>query len=312
MGWSQRPAFVFVYTSRVLHVSSLRVDYGSLTAVSNLSFEIPAGTIYGLIGPNGSGKTTTIRSVATLLEPTVGDIKIDGIDAREHPEKVRGALGYMPDSSALYDDLTVEETLQVFASAYRIPVRDRRRQIQQVLELVDLTQRWNWYVSTLSKGMKQRCLLAKTLLHDPKLLLLDEPANGLDPIARIELREVLKSLAAMGKAILISSHILTELSDFCTAVGIMERGRMVTSGRTFRIDLLEPDPRVPELLKKHPRITHVEEKEKSVTLTLDGTDVDAHEILKGLIGEGVRVRTFTEQKMDLEDIFMKLGAREVS
>jgi ABC-2 type transport system ATP-binding protein len=308
----------------LVEVSGLRVDYDNHTAVRDLTFGVDSGTIYGLIGPNGAGKTTTIRALTTLLEPTLGDIHIDGVDAREHPDKVRKLIGFMPDGSSLYDDLTVEETLMVFASAYHIPVGRRRKAIQQVLELVDLTQRWNWYVSTLSKGMKQRCLLAKTLLHDPKVLFLDEPANGLDPMARIELREVMKSLGQMGKAVLVSSHILTELSDFCTGVAIMEKGRMVLTGRTediakqlspgmtFRVELLEPDPRVEMLVKKHPKVMSVTVAEKTIDFSIDGTDVDAHDILKGLIGEGVRVRTFTEQKMDLEDIFMRIGAKEVS
>jgi ABC-2 type transport system ATP-binding protein len=308
----------------LVEVRGLRVDYDAVTAVSDLSFSLDAGTIYGLIGPNGAGKTTTLRVLATLLEPTYGDIFMDGHDIREHPDRVHAILGFMPDGSPLYDDLTVEETMRVFASAYRIPIPQREQAVRQVLELTDLTHKHNWYVSTLSKGMKQRCLLAKTLLHDPKVLLLDEPANGLDPMARIELREVLKSLGQMGKAILISSHILTELSDFCNAVGIMERGRMRATGKTeeiaqrlapgltFRVELLAPEPRVADLVRQHPKVVAVAPGERDVTFTIQGTDEDAHDILKGLIGEGVRVRTFTEQKMDLEDIFMRIGAREVS
>ncbi len=308
----------------LLEVSRLRIDYDSFTAVHDLSFGIDGGMIYGLIGPNGAGKTTTIRSLATLLEPTTGEIRVDGVDIRDHPERIHRILGYMPDVSPLYDDLTVEETLHVFASAYRLPMGERVRAIGQVCDLVDLNAKRNWFVSTLSKGMKQRVLLAKTLLHDPKLLLLDEPANGLDPMARIELREVLKSLAQMGKAILVSSHILTELSDFCTGVGIMERGRMVATGKTdeiakalspglaFRVELLGPDPRVADLIRRHPMVTKVSDGPQEFDFSINGDGETAHDILKGLIGEGVRVRTFTEQKMDLEDIFMRIGAREVS
>src|SRR5262245_42776669 len=278
-----------------LEVSKLRVDYDSFTAVSDLSFGIEAGQIYGLIGPNGAGKTSTIRVLATLLEPTQGDIRVDGVDLRDHPEKVHGLIGYMPDVSPLYDDLTVEETLHVFASAYRIPLAGRAEAIEQVITLCDLGAKRNWYVSTLSKGMRQRCLLAKTLLHDPKLLLLDEPANGLDPMARIELREILKSLAKMGKTILISSHILTELSDFCTAAGIMEKGRMVASGRTeeiaqalspglsFRVGLIAPDPRAADLVRAWPKVAEIKAEDSVVDFTINGTPDEAADLLKALI-----------------------------
>lgn len=306
-------------------VRHLRVDYEAVTAVRDLSFEFDAGTIYGLIGPNGAGKTTTIRALATLLEPVSGQVQLDGVDAIDQPERAHRVLGYMPDGSTLFDDLTVTETLHVFASAYKLPVQDRPKVIDQVLDLVDLRSKWNWYVSTLSKGMRQRCLLAKTLLHDPKVLLLDEPANGLDPMARIELREVLKSLASMGKAILISSHILTELSDFCTAIGIMERGAMVRSGSTreiaqqlepgmcFRVELLEQDPRAEKLVRAQPWVRSVEAGERHVEFRMEGADdAAAADLLRSLIQEGVKVRTFTEKKMNLEDIFMRIGAREVS
>src|SRR6266487_6898127 len=214
----------------MVDIQHLRKDYRNLTAVKNLSLELEQGDIFGFIGPNGAGKTTTIKMLATLLIPTSGVAYVDGIDVVRNPEAVRAIVGYMPDFFGVYDDIKVWEYLDFFAAAYRIPKDKRPQIIDDVLTLTDLNVKKDSYVESLSRGMKQRLCLAKTLVHDPKVLLLDEPASGLDPRARIEIKELLKELKAMGKTIIISSHILPELADFCNKIGIIEKGEMIIAG----------------------------------------------------------------------------------
>src|SRR5262249_55335484 len=227
----------------------------------SLNLQIPEGEIFGFIGPNGAGKTTTIRMLATLLLPTKGEIRIAGMNPEEEPREVRRMIGYMPDAFGVYPDLTVNEYLDFFAAAYKIAPDKRSTLIDDVLELTDLTQKKKELVEALSRGMKQRLCLAKTLLHDPSILLLDEPASGLDPRARIEIRELLKELKKMKKTILISSHILSELSDFCTSIGIIEKGKLVVAGslddiearitltKTYRLTSLDKLETIAEALK---------------------------------------------------------------
>src|ERR1041385_4700936 len=214
----------------MLQVQHLRKEYRNLVAVKDLTFSLEQGDIFGFIGPNGAGKTTTIKILATLLRPSFGRAVINGIDVVRDPEAVRGIIGYMPDFFGVYDDIKVWEYLDFFAAAYKIPRAKRPGIIDDVLELTDLTVKKEAYVEELSRGMKQRLCLAKTLVHDPKVLLLDEPASGLDPRARIEIKELLKELKSMGKTIIISSHILPELADFCNKIGIIEQGELVVSG----------------------------------------------------------------------------------
>ena len=201
--------------------------YGQLEVLRDVSFDVAPGEIFGFIGPNGAGKTTTIRVMATLLEPTAGRVEIDGIDAALEPDAVRRIIGYMPDHAGVYERITVREFLEFFADAYRIP---ELGVVDAVIELTELTKLSDRLVATLSKGMKQRLQIARTLLHDPKVLVLDEPASDLDPRARIEVRDLLLELRELGKTIFLSSHILTELSDVCTSVGILERGQLVVAG----------------------------------------------------------------------------------
>jgi ABC-2 type transport system ATP-binding protein len=215
----------------MIQIKDLTKTYRDLTAVRGLNLTIEKGDVFGFIGPNGAGKTTTIKVLATLLEPTTGAAYVDGVDVVRNPLEVRRLIGYMPDFFGVYDDVKVWEYLDFFAAAYKIPVNKRKGIIDDVLELTDLTGKREAYVESLSRGMKQRLCLSKTLVHDPKVLLLDEPASGLDPRARIEFRALLKELQAMGKTIFVSSHILPELADFCNVVGIMERGQLIVSGR---------------------------------------------------------------------------------
>src|SRR5437016_6849265 len=217
-------------TETIIETRDLVKRYGKLTAVNHLSLQVPRGAIYGFVGPNGAGKTSTMRILTTLMLPSSGQAFVCGYEVTKDPRAVRRAIGYMPDFFGVYDDMKVWEYLDFFAMAYKIHPAQRPKIINDVLELTDLTVKKDDYVEALSRGMKQRLCLAKTLVHDPKVLLLDEPASGLDPRARIEIKELLRELKSMGKTIIISSHILPELADFCNKIGIIEKGEMIISG----------------------------------------------------------------------------------
>ena len=217
-------------TDAVVQTENLTKQYGRFTALHDLNLTIERGAIYGFIGPNGAGKTTTMRILATLLEPTHGRAWVSGYPVMEEPHEVRRRIGYMPDFFGVYDNMMVWEYLDFFAAAYHVPEARRKGMIDDLLSLVDLSAKKNSFVEELSRGMKQRLCLARTLVHEPELLILDEPASGLDPHARIELRELLKELRSLGKTILVSSHILTELAEMCTHIAIIERGKLLLSG----------------------------------------------------------------------------------
>ncbi len=214
----------------IIETQGLVKRYGKLTAVNDLSLQVPRGAIYGFVGPNGAGKTTTMRILTTLIKPTAGDAYIDGYSVIQNPREVRRAIGYMPDFFGVYDDMKVWEYLDFFAACYEIPERERPALISDLLSLVDLAHRRDDMVEKLSRGMKQRLSLARTLAHDPEVLILDEPASGLDPRARIEIRELLVEMAKMGKTIFFSSHILADVSEICTHLGIIESGQIVAQG----------------------------------------------------------------------------------
>src|SRR5579862_3273211 len=214
----------------MLEVKGLQKQYGPLTAVKGIHFTLKPGDIFGFIGSNGAGKTTTIRMLATLLEPSSGTATLNGADILKDPMAIRRMIGYMPDFFGLYDDVKVWEYLDFFATIYKVPSRQREEVINNVLELTDLTIKKYDFVQSLSRGMQQRLCLARCLVHDPTLLLLDEPASGLDPRARAELKELISELGRMGKIVIVSSHILTELADFCNTVGIMEKGELLAFG----------------------------------------------------------------------------------
>jgi len=308
----------------MIQTVDMRVDYGDLTAVHDLNLTIAAGEVFGLIGPNGAGKTSTIRVLATLLRPTYGVVRIGGFDVEERPADVHRILGYMPDAPPVYDDLKCWEMLDVFARAYFIDRRERRRRVEQCLADVELTAKRHVMAGSLSRGMKQRLVLAKTLLHDPLVLLLDEPASGLDPIARIELRNVLRALAARGRAVLVSSHILTELSDFCTSIGIMEQGAMIESGRIDAIvgrmaphrlvvvEVMDHLDTAAALLAARGKVTMTDNGHRRLTLEFTGEERELPGVLALLVDSGVPVKAFYERKMGVEDIMLRVGAREVS
>jgi ABC-2 type transport system ATP-binding protein len=311
----------------MISVRDLRVDYDNVCAVHDLSFEVGPGVVFGLIGPNGAGKTTTMRSVLGLIEPTYGDIRVGGVDIREHPEEGVGQIGFMPDFPPMYEDLLVWEFLDLFAASYYVPRKQRPDVIEQYLQLVGLWEKRESFIPELSRGMRQRLMLAKTLIPDPQVLLLDEPASGMDPHGRADLKQILRSLAARNKAVLVSSHILSEMSEFCNAIGIMERGRMVISGSVdevsrqvmgqavLSVELLGADKADAFLsvLGRDKAAGPVHEAgDGKYEFTYDGEAPEAAELLKRLVMAGIPVVSFARKKEGLEELFLKVGARELS
>ena len=304
-------------------VEGLTKIYGSRTALDHVSFEVPKGEIFGFVGPNGAGKTTTLRILAALLEPTAGRALVDGADVIEHPNLVHERLGYMPDFFGVYDQLTVAEYLDFYAACYRQPKARRKKIVDDLLALVGLSDRRDQSVDSLSRGLKQRACLARALVHDPVVLLLDEPASGLDPRARIEMREILKELQRMGKTIIISSHILPELTELCTMIGIIDQGRMratgpvqevirqLTTGRRLRITVLGQKEEAAAVLKPLPAVHEVVTVNGAIEAHYDGDDAAAAGILQALTAAGIKVSGFSQLEGGLEDAFMKATSEDI-
>ena len=296
--------------------------YGSTVAVANVGLEIGMGEIFGLVGPNGAGKTTILRMLATLLEPSAGEARICGIGIRDRPNTVRRVIGYMPDTFGVYDDMRVEEYLDFFARMHAIPAARRKTIVTDLLALVDLTGKRHEYVQSLSRGMQQRLCLAHALVHDPRVLLLDEPASGLDPRARAELRELLRTLRALGKTIVISSHILPELEDMCTGVAIIDRGRVLASGSVdeiqarfrrgsvFRARILGSEAEwiaAQEFFAAQREVLSVEMlPEGRLDLALPGDDDATSALLYRALSSGHRVLAFAPVASDLEELFLQI------
>jgi ABC-2 type transport system ATP-binding protein len=295
--------------------------YGDFVALEALDLSIERGDTFGFIGPNGAGKTTTMRILSTLLEPTGGVAKVGGISVVEYPDEIRKLLGYMPDKFGVYDGMKVWEYLDFFAGAYRLPKEARVQAINDVLELTELGQKRDFFVEALSAGMRQRLCLAKTLLHDPQVLILDEPASGLDPRARIEMRELLRELTRMGKTIMISSHILPELADFCNRIGVLEAGRLITAGRVddimatlqsdrrITVRLLRNGERATEVLEADENVSDLETKTDSpvnITFAFAGELEALAELAHKLADPEFGLIGFEEQKTDLEDLFLRV------
>ncbi len=290
--------------------------YGDFTAVERLNLKIEAGEMFGFIGPNGAGKSTTIRFLATLLKANHGEGIVNGFSVTRDPMNVRRSVGYMPDNFGVYDGMKVWEFLDFFAVAYQIGRAKRKRVISDVLDLLDLGHKRDDFVNALSRGMKQRLCLAKTLVHDPPVLILDEPASGLDPRARLEVKALLKELRKMGKTILISSHILTELADCCTSIGIIERGRLLMHGtiddvyrrihrnRIVEIKFLEKQDIGLSILRSMPEMIDVHVENSHVTAELAAEDEQIAALMERMIHAGVRMRSFAEKEPTLEDVFM--------
>ncbi len=302
----------------MIETRKLSKNFGDLVAVDNLDLHIDPGDIFGFIGPNGAGKTTTMRILVTLLEPASGAAFIDGLDVTKQGKDVRRRVGYMPDFMGVYDDLKVFEYLEFFAAAFGIEYRKRESIVDGVLELTDLVSKRAAPVDSLSRGMQQRLGLARVLIHDPKVLILDEPASGLDPRARIEIRELLRELKRMGKTIMISSHILSELEEICDRIGIIERGQFVFSGSLeeirprlgiqskMRVKVIGDQTRAMELLTVLPQIQQVEVVGDYLSVTFrEGAESDGL-IARTLVNGGLDLVYLQPEQLKLDEAFLKL------
>ncbi len=308
--------------SEIVRTEGLVKRYDNTLAVAGIDLSVEQGEIFGLVGPNGAGKTTTLRILATLLMPSAGTAEIAGLSVTRNPDQVRRVLGFMPDSFGVYDDMKVWEYLDFFARCYGIGPADRRRMIADLLELVDLGSKRDNYVQTLSRGMQQRLCLAHALVHDPQVLLLDEPASGLDPRARVELRELLRELRTLGKTILISSHILPELEELCTSVAIVDRGQVLAQGRVSDIErrlrfgavlrvrlLLEGEALEGARVRfnKDPDVaTAVLLDDGTIELGFRGDDAATARLLAQSIAEGLPIVSFARAASDLEELFLQV------
>ena len=308
----------------MIETRDLTKKYGDLFALKSLNLKLDKGDVFGFIGPNGAGKTTTMRILATLLNPSWGEAYVCGHSIYTNPKEIRRAIGYMPDFFGVYDDMKVIEYLEFFAAAYRIKGPQRRKVCDDVLELVDLGYKRDAFVTSLSRGMTQRLGLARVLLHDPQVLLLDEPASGLDPRARIEIRGLLKELRGMGKTIMVSSHILPELADICNKVGIIERGELLVNSdvtdvmkqvrtRTvLKVQVAAEPDRAAKLLGEHPTVDVIDIAkveaggEPEITVTLKEGETDYTELPSVLIAAGFKLKLFKPEEINLETAFMEL------
>lgn len=302
----------------VIETQNLTKRFGGLVALDDLSLTLQRGDVFGFIGPNGAGKSTTMKILAGLLDQSSGHAKILGKDVQHNGDFVRRNVGYMPDFLGVYDDLTVVEYLEFFASAYGIGRKQRRKVVEDVLQLTDLSYKRDAMVDSLSRGMTQRLSLARVLVHDPPILLLDEPASGLDPRARIEIRELLKELQKLGKTMIVSSHILSELGEFCNKLGIIERGKLLVFGTiddlmtqarahpVICVKVVEEIDRAHAILRRDPRIDQIDIRDAQMNITLHDATLHHHFVADLLVGERIRVHSLSPHQMKLEDVFLKL------
>lgn len=303
-----------------IEVRDLRIDYGDFNAVQSLAIRIPRGSVYGLVGPNGAGKTSIIRALAGLLEPTYGDIWIEGIDLAEDPRRAFARMGYMPDLAPVIPDLTVVEFLRFYAGMYGMDPASHDARVDEVLAEVKMESARDKLCHTLSRGMTQRVVLAKTLLHRPTLLLLDEPASGMDPIARLDLRATLQGIASNGGTVLISSHILSELTDMCTHMAILHRGELrmtgrvdsilnqvQSPGRTIRLETPDDPESLVGFLHQQPSVSQVSAEERMVQCHFEGNEHGMAALLAGVVRAGINLHRFEPRKSGLEDILRGLS-----
>ncbi len=307
--------------SPIIEIKELSKRFGKRFAVNNISFSIESGEIFGLVGPNGAGKTTTMRMIVTLLKPDKGEILVGGYSIHKKPNEVRRIIGFMPDSFGVYGDMTVQEYLDFFGACYKIPPNQRAHLITDLLDLVDLGHRRDDMVDTLSTGLKQRLGLARVLIHDPGILVLDEPASGLDPRARVEIRELLLEVARLGKTIIFSSHILADVGELCTRVGIIEDGKIAALGtlqqlservmphRQLRIGLLNRSEEARVALQSNIGVSEVRLLDNTSRASLEvdfiGDDEAIHQLLAKLLEQGFPVVHFSEETKNLEEVFMR-------
>lgn len=302
----------------MLVIKNLEKSYGNFKALNGLNLEIEKGEIFGFIGPNGAGKSTTMKIVSGLLSPDSGEVYVDGIDAIKNNKELKDKIGYMPDFFGVYDNLRAIEYLEFYASIYGIIGEEARKLSMDLLELVNLQDKWDANVDGLSRGMKQRLCLARCLVHNPELLILDEPASGMDPRARFEMKGILKNLKEMGKTIIVSSHILSELGEICTRIGIIKNGSIVCEGTVeevmlrasgtapINITVMEDPEKAIEVLKQIPDVKEISLDGNKVTASVAGGDKEAKEILKALVTQEVSVIGFAKAVGNLEDVFIQI------
>lgn len=302
----------------MLQINHLYKNYGKFRAVNNLTLHIPKGDLFGFVGPNGAGKTTTIRMVCGLMLPNGGDIIINGVDALGHPDEIKKQIGYVPDFFGVYDNLKVREYMDFYGSMYRMGSREIEKIAGDLLELVNLSDKREAFVDTLSRGMKQRLCVARALLHNPALLIMDEPNSGLDPRARVEMKELLLNLKSMGKTIVISSHILSELSEMCNSIGIMNHGNLVAAGRIedvmdqvfgsnqLVITLDEGRDTAVRIAREHAKVKLDSVGEHELKLSHSMTRQEIAQMIGMMIAEGVVVTGFHKQEGNLETLFMRV------
>lgn len=309
----------------MVEIKGLTKKYGDFLALDHLDLSIGKGELFGFVGPNGAGKTTTMRIISGLLPADSGSVMVAGVDARRDIDRLKSKIGYMPDFFGVYDNLKALEYMEFFASIYGIVGRDAKKLCLELMELVNLSDKADSYVDGLSRGMKQRLCLARSLVHNPDLLILDEPASGLDPRARFEMKGILKNLSDMGKTIIVSSHILPELAEMCTTIGIIERGKMVMSGTVdsiladmnrknpLIIRVVEEQERAVRLLKEHPLVESLSLSEQDIFVNFKGEEREEAGLLAALVAGGALISSFTREQGNLESVFMQITEeREVA
>ena len=310
----------------MLRINDLTKNYGSFTAVNHLTLHIPEGELFGFVGPNGAGKTTTIRIVCGLLKASSGTVQIGGSSAALGSKEMKKMIGYVPDFFGVYDNLKVKEYMDFYGSMYSMNSKEIAKLSDDLLELVNLTDKKEFYVDTLSRGMKQRLCVARALLHNPRLLILDEPNSGLDPRARVEMKELLKNLHSMGKTIIISSHILSELSEMCSSIGIMDHGKLITSGgidtimqgimgdtsggKRIHIRISAGMEAAVRMMKEYPRVVVESVRENELIIIFDGVDEELSTLIGRLIQNQVILTGFYQEEGSLESLFMQLTGGE--
>lgn len=306
----------------IVQVDNIRKEFGTVVAVNDVSFSVEQGQVVGLIGPNGAGKTTLLRILATVLPPTHGTARLLGHSLTKEYLEIRKHIGFMPDFFNLYNDLTLAECLEFFAKAYKVEAKLIPKRVDEILQYVDLENKRNDLIRHLSRGMVQRMGVAVLLVHEPDLFLLDEPASGLDPKARIQLRATLKKLSTEGKTIIISSHILTELSGFCSHIAIMDEGKIVMYGavdeiqqeiagsRKVTVSVLDDCDKAVVLIKEFPGAGIIAVENNTITVEMKTPLAELAELNKRLVQNGIKVVTFCEEKTELEDLFMKMSSSE--
>lgn len=302
----------------MLEIKGLKKSYGNYHALNGLNLTVGEGELFGFVGPNGAGKTTTIKILAGLLKADGGEVRIDGIDALYRPSLLKSHIGYVPDHFGVYDNLKVSEYMEFYAATYGIYGRKARTKIEELLEMLSLRDRINDYVDGLSRGMKQRLCMARAMIHDPKVLLLDEPSSGLDPRLRFQLKELLKMLNTEGKTILISSHILSELSEMCTDIGVIEDGRLILQGtmvdirsmvskaNPLEITVCDKLEEAAELLKENPLVKTITIDVPKLMITFEGDQTQEAKLLRFLVERGIPVSSFIRRQSNLETLFMEI------